>query len=540
LELLAAALDQLEVPELAARCQGHLGLFAFDRRRRRLWLVRDRVGAQLWCTSRDAHGLRFASSVRAFTPRGRAPEVDARAVAGFLRFGVVPGPQSILANVQRLRPGTALAVTPEGDASEHGYWSAAGHLPLSAPAAPVTDFDELVRLVEAQIQQALAETFEVSSPPVVYLSGGVEPLVLATLARTQLHMPLRTLSIRRASSPAGEDPTRSLISALQTEHVEHVLPDSAIQQALMSTAAVYDEPFADTSALPNLLVAQMLRRHGTMAVTATGAESLGANNLHLSARRAWSWVRAVPTPIRRRITNSLANGAPGRHNPLWPTLRALMPPPLRDELSSADLQRVARVIDADSPSELYWRLASRWLQPLDAVPSADTETRSWLDVAPNEQDFDSWTLLLDLTSYLPDRILVGLTGAAHHQGLELELPLLDHRLQELALGLSPEHRFHGGSSHAVMRTLLARRLQRTVPRHPDPERYLPLGEWLLGPMREWAEGMLHPTRLARTGVLDVTCVRRLWHRHVRGIQNAERQLWPVLAFQSWWDHLLHR
>jgi asparagine synthase (glutamine-hydrolysing) len=505
-----------------------------DIREQALWLLRDRVGAQAWYRS-GSGPFRFATTLRALLSRGRSPDLDARALAGFLRFGVVPGPQSIVQGVVRVRPGTGIRIATSGTSQEVPFWTAAEHLPQAqSPGQRATrTFDELVQLVDGQMLRALRDSFCGPKPPLVFLSGGAEPLALATLATSLCSTPLRTLTIRRATAHDNDDPMRSLVGSLQTEHVEHVLPDSAIQEALMASAAIYDEPYADTAALPNLLVTQILRRHGAVAVMATGAESLGANNLHLSARRAWSWVRAVPAPVRRRITETLASGAPGRWNPLWPTLRALMPPPLRDELSSADLQRVARVIDAGSPSELYWRLASRWLQPLEAVPSADSETSSWFDVAPNEQDFDSWTLLLDLTSYLPDRILTGLSRTARHHGLTLEFPLLDHPLLELALGLPPEHRFHGGSSHAVIRTLLARRLQRTVPRHPDPERYLPLGEWLLGPMREWAEELLHPTRLARTGLLDVTSVRRLWHRHVRGIQNAERQLWPVLAFQAW-------
>jgi asparagine synthase (glutamine-hydrolysing) len=392
--------------------------------------------------------------------------------------------------------------------------------------------------LETLLRDAVRLRLESDVPLGAFLSGGIDSSTVVALMQAQCALPVRTFTVGFREGEYDEAAeARRVARHLGTDHTEVELTPAEARAAIPRLAEVYDEPFADVSQLPTLLVSELARRQVTVALSGDGGDELfGGYNRHLWAERLWRGARRLPRPARGLLRRALVALPPRRWDALLGGLRRWLPRAARQRTPGAKLHRLAAVLDAPGPDALYRRLASHLSDPLGLVPGVEAEPPTVLD-RPAELPalaslLDRMTYL-DQVTYLPDDILTKLDRASMSVSLEARVPLLDHRVVELAWRLPARMKVRDGQGKWILRQVLYRHVPRTLVERPKAGFGVPIGEWLRGPLRPWAEDLLEEGRLRREGFLDPARVGRLWREHLGGRSSHALALWDVLMFEQW-------
>jgi len=517
-ETLLAGIDAWGLAELLMRTVGMFAFALWDRENRKLTLVRDRMGEKPLSWAVHDGLLMFASQPSAFRRvPGFSPTIDRDALADLLRYGQVPGERTIHREVRQLLPGHLLeaSVAPDGsldgDPSTRPWWSFV-ETARDAVADPLRLVPaEQVERVGAAITDAIRGQMLAEVPVGAFLSGGIDSsLVVATMQQLSSR-PVRTFTIG-FTEPAYDEShhARAVAAHLGTEHTELIVTPTEAQAVIPELPHVYDEPFADSSQIPMLLVSRLARREVTVALSGDGGDELFAGyDRYEHALR----LSRIPRPLARTLAAAVGL--------------------LGDPHRSMALRSIA-----NGPAATARRLLSLNPRPdglvLGARPDAGlaSTVAAW-EATSGLGGIRERFMALDTTGYLPDDILHKVDRASMAVSLETRVPLLDHRVVSLAWRIAPEVRVRRGVSKWVLRELLSRHVPRKHFERPKSGFAVPIGRWLRGPLRDWAEDLLHPAALDREGLLDAAAARELWKAHLAGNGDAAHEVWPLLMFRAW-------
>lgn len=531
-EVLLAAFDHWGVDGAIQRCNGMFAIAVWDRADRELHLIRDRVGEKPLYYGWWREVFLFGSELKALTAYpGFAAKLDVRAISAFLRFGYVPAPLSIYEGIRKVEPGEIVTIVPErGRESERRrrYW----RVPVPRAAGPV-DARSAVSQLDDVLKAAVRSRMQADVPLGAFLSGGIDSSTVAALMQDAGVGRVRTYSIGFEDKRHNEAVHAAAVArALGTLHEELYVTAKDALDVVPHLPDIYDEPFADSSQIPTYLLCKLTRRHVTVALSGDGGDELfGGYVRHVQARRLQRLYAAVPWSVRRLM----ASGLEGMIGPMWDRVSAFVPRSLGVALSSDRLEKLAGALKAHGYQEMYSRLVSQWSDP--AVPGpALPKWPSPLDeraLADQIREPVSWITYLDSIMYLPDDILVKVDRASMAVSLEARVPLLDHRVVEFAAELPHSLKIRRGQGKWILRQVLYRYVDRRLVERPKQGFAIPVGTWLRGSLREWAEELLSPTALAASGVLDPEPIRKCWQAHISGHANCHRHLWVVLMLQAW-------
>jgi asparagine synthase (glutamine-hydrolysing) len=297
---------------------------------------------------------------------------------------------------------------------------------------------------------------------------------------------------------------------------------------------IYDEPFADSSQIPTFLVSAMARKHVTVALSGDGGDELFAGyNRYRLTERFWRVLSVLPRSIREAAGSALMMARPD----LWNSIASVLPARLRPPQSGDKLHKLAKVLKLDGADALYRRLVSHW-EPSEIVLQAQ-EPPTILDDKKISQDFPDLLArmqFLDLVTYLPDDVLAKVDRASMAVALEARVPLLDHRVVEFVWRLPRSAKVRNHTTKWILRQVLYRHVPRALIERPKMGFGIPLGEWLRGSLRDWAESLLSENRLRDGGLLDPQVVRRYWREHLDGSRNWQYLLWDALMLEAWREH----
>jgi asparagine synthase (glutamine-hydrolysing) len=365
-----------------------------------------------------------------------------------------------------------------------------------------------------------------------FLSGGVDSSTVVAIMQATSTVPVRTFTIGWHDPAYNEARDAAAVAGhLGTDHTElYVTPDDAMD-VIPRLPAVYDEPFADSSQIPVRLVSEMARRHVTVSLSGDGGDEVfGGYNRYHAGMRMWRRVGWMPRGARRLAGRALGALSPASWDALYRRMDG------RSHRNVGDkMQKLATVIASDGAPDLYRALVSHWRDPEALVLGASehrtvvTDPGSW----PAIGDFAHTMMYLDALTYLPDDILTKLDRASMSVGLEGRVPLLDHRVVELAWRLPLHMKVRDGRGKWLLRRVLDRYVPAALIERPKMGFGIPIGDWLRGPLRDWAEAALSEERLRRDGLLDPAPVRAKWDEHLSGRRNWQYHLWDVLMLQSW-------
>lgn len=519
-EVVLAAVEAWGFRRAVERLWGMFAIAVWDREARTLWLARDRMGKKPLYYGHLASGFVFGSELKALCAHHEfAREVDEMAVALFLRHGYVPAPWAIYRGARKLPPGH-YAVVRDGDVAEvRPYWDvvavAARGSADSLPDEPEAATDEL----EALLGDAVARRMVADVPLGAFLSGGIDSSAVVALMRGHATRPVQTFCVGFEDTAYSEaDAARAVARHLGTEHHELLVTPTEAQAVVPSLARIYDEPFADSSQIPTLLVSRFARQSVTVALSGDGGDELFYGyRTYAWAEQLQRWHGSVPVPVRR------VAAAAARH----------VAAPLGRRAERA--RRAAELLGADSPEGVYLGLISAWGGRAPVSGARALPETAWTDAAgrPAWATERERMVLTDLRTYLPDDILVKVDRASMAERLEARCPLLDHRVVEFSWRVPASLKVRDGQTKWLLRQVLYRHVPRALVDRPKQGFAVPIGAWLLGPLRPWAEELLSVDALRASALLDVRRVRGAWDAFVAGRHVDARDLWHVLMLQAW-------
>ncbi len=537
-ETLVTAVSRWGVEPTLRRLVGMFAFAAWDRCERSLTLARDRMGEKPLYWGRLADGsFAFASELKALDALPTFERrIDRDALTLLLRHNCVPAPHTIYQGMRKLPPGSLVELRADGRASESVWWDITRAAARGKAAGELPDAEMLAQL-EALLDQSVAGQMMADVPLGAFLSGGVDSSLVVALMRRHALGPVRTFSIGFAEAGFDESVhARAVAAHLGTLHTELQVGAADALAHVPLLPQLYDEPFADSSQIPTFLVCKLARPHVTVALSGDGGDELFAGYTRYAlARRLWRTLSAVPLPARRALGAALlqlpAAGIDAcLRLPLVLAGRGGQAAQLGDRL-----HKFARaVLPAADQAALYRALVSHWADP-SRVVLGSREPHTLLHEAPPPglDDAVERMCLADQRTYLPDDILVKVDRAAMGVSLETRVPLLDHRLVEFSWRVSMAQKWRDGRGKWPLRQVLYRYVPAALIDRPKQGFGIPLAAWLRGPLRDWAEALLEPRRLAAEGYFDVAEVRRKWTEHLQGRHHWHYQLWDVLVFQAW-------
>jgi asparagine synthase (glutamine-hydrolysing) len=531
-EVLLAAIEAWGVKSTLRRCNGMFAFALWDRHERKLMLTRDRMGEKPLYFGRVGAHFAFASELNAFAClNGWSPRMHNAAIRDFLGMGYVRGPQSAIEGVFRLPPASLLTLG-EDDLNCLSSWddfaARLTHYWSVDAAHDTSDFSAateqaLVESVHDVLSEAVALRMVADVPVGAFLSGGIDSSLIVALMQENARRPVHTFSIGFNSARHNEAQYALAVARhLGTTHTELYLDAHDALELVPTLATTSGEPFADYSQIPTMLVSKLARESVTVALSGDGGDELfGGYGRYFAMLRLWRTVGVLPQWVRKGLagtlvgTASLMRASSSRENALPERLRRFAH---RLAANDIDAMRAAFICAYGAPDiqRAAWAPA---LGHCKAPTSIENPLRRML--------------YGDQLDYLPDDILCKVDRASMAYSLETRIPLLDHRVVELASRFANRSLIAGSRGKLPLRQLLERHVPASLIERPKQGFAPPLGEWLRGPLKEWAEELLSPASLAELPMLDVEMACKLWRAHLGRRVNAEQVLWNILTLSDW-------
>jgi len=528
-EVVVEAVAAWGLRQALERINGMFALALWDRRERVLHLVRDRLGEKPLYYAVDRGRLLFGSELRALTVHpGFDRDIDRRALALYLRLSYVPAPFTIYRAARKLAAGAMLSIRP-GDVSwpqPTQWWDFRSVAGSAAEGRADLGFSSCIDELESLLRDSVARRLVADVPVGTFLSGGIDSSLVTALAQGTSSKQVRTFTVGFGGQ--GQDETAyaaAVARHLGTDHTEMHLTATDALAAAGELHKYWDEPFADPSALPTLLLCSQARRHVTVALSGDGGDEVfGGYRRYTAGSVIARLALPLPAGIRRAGATALQS----------------IPETLLERFGRANdlgnwIHKLSRAMVASSVQEMFSSLVSAWDDPETVVLGYANGEWSGPPELPWSTDPVEAMMAWDTLLTLPDEMLTKVDRASMSFGLEVRVPLLDHRVVRAAWELPSALRVSRGQGKKALRLVLDRYVPRELVDRPKTGFDPPIADWLRGPLREWAEDLLSESRLSAQGLFDPARIRSCWADHMSGRPGKDYAVWAVVFFQAWLD-----
>jgi len=524
-ETLLAGIERWGVHAVLKKIAGMFAFALWDRARRTLTLARDRIGEKPLYYGWQGDVFLFGSELKALRvhPLFRA-NIDRNVLAMYVRRGYVVAPHSIYQGIFKLLPGTYMefsgAMRPGVYPAPQVYWSLR-EIAERGLVEPFRGFDEeAVAELESALSRAVCRQSVADVPLGAFLSGGIDSSTVVALMQAQSVRAVKTFTIGFRESDYQEAKyAKSIANYLGTDHTElYVTPDDAMQ-VIPKLPRLFDEPFGDSSAVPMYLVAQLARQNVTVALSGDGGDELFAGyTRYQRTNEIWRVMKRIPLAARRVLCRGMQM-----------VYRSSVDLPL-----ARTANRLGYYLCAENAEECY---REQILQHRDdLVLGSDKEQLpgvSRFGFALPRGNLYASMMYTDTMTYLPDDILVKVDRACMGVGLESRVPMLDPGVLTLAWTLPLQMKVRRGESKWALKQVLKKYVPPELTERRKMGFGIPVGQWMRGPLRDWAEDLLSEGRLQTNGFFRPDLVRTQWQRHLGGSNTEGDSLWQVLMFQAW-------
>lgn len=539
-EVMLAAIEEWDLEGAVERFNGMFAFALWDRRERKLHLVRDRLGIKPLYYGWANQMFLFGSELKAIKahPEFKA-DIDHDALTLFLRHNYIPTPWSIYKSFFKLPPGSILTLRSPAkqETTLSKYWSAKEIAERGINNPFLGSEMEAKETLETLLLDSVELRMISDVPLGAFLSGGVDSSTIVALMQAQSNQPVRTFSVGFYENDYNEALyAKKVAGHLGTEHTELYITPEEAREVIQRLPKLYDEPFSDSSQIPTFLISELARQHVTVSLSGDGGDELfGGYNRYFWGRAIWHRLKVFPVWLRKWGAKAITSLSPKSWDNNLTRVRSVLPSRFREPNPGDKLHKLAEVLAVDSPEALYHGLVSHWKHPEDiVVKSCEPETvltdRSRWAQLP---DFTQRMMYFDLISYLPDDILTKVDRASMGVSLEARVPLLDHRVVEFAWSLPLSMKVGNDQGKLLLRQVLYKYVPKELIERPKMGFAIPIDAWLRGPLRDWAENLLDERRLRLDGFFNPAPIRKKWKEHQSGGRNWQYYLWDVLMFQAW-------
>ena len=540
-ESLLEHIDSFGLLNTLREAKGMFAFAAWDNLEKKLFLVRDRFGEKpIYYHNSDTEGIFFASELKAlkYIPNFKK-NINQNAVTSFFFTGCISNEASIFQGISKLKPAHYLVYNPENNSINQGcYWNISEY---SNQNIYKKDFvlADLEEQVEGKIRNSIKDQMIADVPIGSFLSSGIDSSLVTAIMSQESSNKIKTFSVGIEGKNSEAIGARKISEFLGTDHHELVCSPSDITNRIEELISVYDEPFADSSQIPTLLVSELAKREVKVVLTGdAGDEVFGGYNRYAFVAKYWENIKRVPNLFKKGaghlnsklLFNSFTNKLMGKfiksyENPFLKASKFL------DAIESRDVIELY-----NSFVSVGWKshqdiFSSDFISEYEEVSISRIET-----VDSSRTDFDN-ILLLDFQNYLPSDILTKVDRATMSVSLESRTPYLDHELVEFMLSI-PAHLKYANqdpmhSSKFLLRNILYKYLPKELYSRPKTGFGIPIGEWLKSDLNEWAEDLLSVNELSKIPMLNSKSIRQHWDSHLKGYQDNTAKLWNVIIFMNW-------
>ena len=520
-----------------------VGMFAFalwDKKEKNLHLVRDRLGIKPLYYGWVNKAFVFGSELKAIKALpGFNNQVNRDALALMMRHNYIPAPYSIYNNIYKLRPGHQLVIQNEKtrDPVIRSFWSAKSVAETGLSEPFTGNEEEAIDALDGLLRKVVGQRMVSDVPLGAFLSGGYDSTMVVAQMQAQSSRPVKTFSIGFHEQGHNEAHYAKVIAShLKTDHTElYVTPEDAMA-VIPLLPTLYDEPFSDSSQIPTYLVSKMARQHVTVSLSGDGGDELfGGYNRYFWGERIWNNIGWVPKGARSVLAKGIQAIPCHNWDKIIKTLDPVIPSKYRFQMPGDKLHKLAEILSVESADALYLDLLSHWKNPTTLVLNSKEPLTGLTDDNQKASlvDFTRHMMFTDLVSYLPDDILTKVDRASMGVSLEARVPLIDHRVVKFAWSLPQHMKVRNGEGKWILRRVLDRYVPREMMDRPKMGFGVPIGSWLRGPLKDWAESLLDERRLKDEQFFNPAPIRKMWTEHLSGSKNNQYYLWDVLMFQSW-------
>lgn len=541
-EVLLAAIEAWGVRSAIGRFVGMFAFALWDRKDRTLILARDRIGEKPLYYGWQKSTFIFGSELKALRQHPDwEGDIDRDVLTLYMRYGYVPTPYSIYRGIYKLVPGTFLEVSldagPRTEIQPTVYWSAAQVAREEGREVFEGSDVEAIDSLEQLLFETLDEKLLSDVPLGAFLSGGYDSSLVAALMQNRSDGPVKTFTIGFQEDAYNEaQHAASVARYLGTDHTELYISADTALGVIPDLPLLYDEPFADSSQIPTLLVSQLAKKHVTVALSGDGGDELfGGYNRYVQGSRIIRKVGNWPHSVRGLLAMGAGALSPQAWDRVYQLVSPLLPRRMHTQLPGDKLHKLAGLLQLEGYKDVYQALVSQWNNPEKVVLGGKELPLAAYDQINRmrySQPLD-YMMFADLIAYLPDDILVKLDRASMGVSLETRVPLLDHRIVEFAWRLPHNLKVRDGKGKWILRQVLYRHIPSNILERPKMGFGVPIDRWLRGPLKEWAGDLLAEARLRQESFFDAKQVHTKWDEHQRGGRNWSHHLWCVLMFESW-------
>ena len=540
-EVLLAAVERWGLDAAVRRFVGMFAFALWDRTERTLHLARDRMGEKPlyygWC----GKSFLFGSELKALRAHPDwAGEISADALSAYMKLGCVPAPYSIYKETHKLPPATILSLrasdAPGFMPEPNKYWSAQDAVRGASADTVALSSNEALEQLDEVLKCSVRQMLRSDAPLGAFLSGGVDSSTVVALMKAVSGAPVRTFSIGFHEKGYDEaHHAREMARHLETEHTELYAGPGEALEVIPHLPRLYDEPFADPSQIPTHLLCALTREHVTVALSGDGGDELfGGYNRHFWAPNVWRWSNRLPERLKARTTKTLTTRYPTLAR-FYEKISPLLPRRYRVEMAGEKLLKLADLFGAASLDEVYERLRGYSDASVYSPGDQNVENSFATEHTPRDLHPAERMMFRDMVEYLPDDILVKVDRASMGASLEVRAPYLNPRVVEFVWSLPLRLKLRGGEGKWILKRLLSRYAPASLIQRPKMGFSVPVGEWLRGPLKDWAEDLLGESRLREEGFFHPGSIRRMWEQHESGARNWQFCLWGLLMFQAWLD-----
>jgi asparagine synthase (glutamine-hydrolysing) len=525
-EVVLSAFEAWGVERALAQFVGMFSIALVDNEQCKLWLVRDRLGEKpLYFYHQDGK-LLFDSELK---PLMTCPffrkEIEPGAVGLLFRHNYIPAPWSIFKNTFKLEPAHYLLFNLRdlyAKPVKKRYWNPSLAWDLSLTS------DSLHEQLSPLLNSSIADQMISDAPLGAFLSGGIDSSTIVSLMQKQTSRPVKTFCVGFNVAGFNEaEHAKAVASHLGTEHTEYYVESEDALNLIPQLPDIYDEPFADSSQIPTYIVSRMTRQKVTVALSGDGGDELFAGYGRYAAySKAFSQRR---DGIEKKIMGRLPATIAAQLTRILKTHQRK----LDTNLLIEKVQRYQAAFNTTNSRDFYRDQVGYWFNP-EACIDSSLRLEYALDYCAMRQDSIASFQWCDINSYLPDDILVKVDRAAMANSLETRVPLLDHRVVELALKVPTALNVKSGVTKQPLRRILYENVPAGLVDRPKQGFAVPKAHWLRNELKDWAEDLLSEAALAESGLFKASIIRAKWRAHLNTEHDYSFHLWSVLMFQSWY------
>mgnify|MGYP001345641291 CR=1 FL=1 len=523
-----------------------VGMFAFavwDREQKKLTLARDRFGEKPLYFGFRGKTLIFSSelkSIEAFPDT--SPNIDMNSLEMYLRYGYIPAPLSIYKGIHKLIPGNYLEFSMKDFyagliPSSKKYWSLESIIKKKQAYPFLGSNKDAIDHLESLLRETISGQLLGDVPVGAFLSGGIDSSTVVSIMQSQSRNALNTFTVGFEEVEFDESKSAKIISSLiGTNHSELIVSPNDAMRIIPDLAEIYDEPFSDVSQIPTYLISKFAANRLKVCLSGDGGDELFCGySRHIVGPRIWRILNKIPYSLRKAIAYFIHQISPTTWDNFYYLFEVFLPNHLRINLPGLKIYKISDLINSETLYEVYLSLLSSWSSPQNILLNYDSSLNnsSFEFCNLNLHDSHHQMMYFDSKNYLPNDILVKLDRAAMASSLETRLPFLDHRIIEFAWSTPLEMKLKNSRSKWLLREVLKKYLPENLIDKPKRGFTVPIGDWLRGPLKYWANELLDEKNISSQKYFSYNSIKTKWDEHISGKHDWSKQLWTILMFQSW-------